>query len=81
MTYTPPRQPYWGGRQVRGGWFVGNEGLLWTLEDIGLPSTPPSDGGTGFTWWLAAIALGAGLALVIAARLGLKRRREMAPAH
>jgi len=67
VTYMKPGQAFWGDQRTYGGWFRGSAQLKAALVRIGLPASPPAEGGAGF-WSTGAIA---GLAAGLAAALGL----------
>jgi hypothetical protein len=88
VSYTPPKQPFFGTEQTRGGWYVASTSFLRdALVQAGLPQKAPTGGnGSTFPWMvvapLAALAamllLGAVAAVVIRHRppVGVPVRRS-----
>jgi hypothetical protein len=74
VTYMAPGQPFYGGRESRGGWFVA-PALRDVLVAAGLPPTPPVDDGSRFPWPLVAALAGLTAALGICA-LAVGRLRQ-----
>jgi hypothetical protein len=75
-SYTRPDQTFWGGERTRGGWYVATGSLT---TEIGLPATPPGDGGSDVRRRVGVAAAGAAL-LGLALALLLRRRPRKQPA-
>src|SRR5215216_7351961 len=60
VSYTPPKQPFFGTEQTRGGWYVASTSFLKdALVQAGLSENAPT-GGTGSTFpWMVAVPLAA----------------------
>jgi hypothetical protein len=83
VSYTESGQRFWSTERTRGGWFVAPAHLKDLLVSAGLPQNPPlGDGDSGLPWMFGglAIALAAGLALVVLAAIRIRRRPGPAPA-
>jgi hypothetical protein len=80
VSYTPPKQPFFGTEQTRGGWYVAPTSFLKdALVQAGLPENAPTGGnGSTFPWMvvgsLAAIA--GGLLLGAVAGVVIRRRPQ-----
>ena len=77
VSYTKPGQSFFDGQKTVGGWFVANARLKQQLVAVGLPRTPPSDGGFDPPWLVVAIlavVTATGAVVFGAARLRRKPR-------
>lgn len=77
VSYTKPGQTFFDGQKTVGGWFVGTARVKEQLVAIGLPNTPPADGGFNPPWLvvaLLAVVAAAGAAVFGAGRLRRKPR-------
>jgi hypothetical protein len=83
VSYTPPKQPFFGTEQTRGGWYVASTSFLKdALVQAGLPQNLPSgDNGSAFPWMVVGplAALGGTLLLGAVAVVVIRRRLQAAP--
>lgn len=81
VSYTPPKQSFFGTEQTRGGWYVASTSFLKdALVQAGLSENAPT-GGTGSTFpWMVAVPLAAvgGMLLLGAVAVIVIRRRPQA---
>jgi hypothetical protein len=82
VSYTPPKQPFFGTEQTRGGWYVASTSFLKeALVQAGLPQNPPTEGnGSTFPWMVVGplAALGGMLLLGAVAVVVIRRRPQAA---
>jgi hypothetical protein len=80
VSYTPPKQPFFGTEQTRGGWYVASTSFLKdALVQAGLPQNRPTGGnGSTFPWMVVGplAALGGMLLLGAAAVVVIRRRLQ-----
>jgi hypothetical protein len=80
VSYTPPKQPFFGTEQTRGGWYVASTSFLKdALVQAGLPQDAPTGGnGSTFPWMVVGplAALGGMLLLGAVAVVVIRRRPQ-----
>jgi hypothetical protein len=83
VSYTPPKQPFFGTEQTRGGWYVASTSFLKdALVQAGLPQNAPTGGnGSTFPWMVVGplAALGGMLLLGAVAVVVIRRRPQAVP--
>jgi hypothetical protein len=83
VSYTPPKQPFFGTEQTRGGWYAAPTSFLKdALVQAGLPQNAPTGGsGSTFPWMVVGplAALGGMLLLGAFAVVVIRRRPQAAP--
>jgi hypothetical protein len=81
VSYTPPKQPFFGTEQTRGGWYVASTSFLKdALVQAGLPENAPTGGnGSTFPWMVVgSLAAIGGVLLLGAVAVVVIRRRPQA---
>jgi hypothetical protein len=80
VSYTPPKQPFFGTEQTRGGWYVASTSFLKdALVQAGVPENAPTGGnGSTFPWMVVGplAALGGMLLLGAVAVVVIRRRPQ-----